>query len=117
MRRRDSPRRRGPRSLGVALRDLRATTAPETVLAAVQAAWPDVAGERAAAEARPVAERNGTVTVACRSATWAQELDFLQAALLERLNGVPAVATRGRVARLRFTADGPRHDDPGSQHI
>ena len=31
-------------------------------------------------------ERDGVVTVGCRAATWAQELDLLQDELLERLN-------------------------------
>jgi len=103
-----------PRSIGEALRDLRAEAAPATVLAAVQEAWLEVAGEPIAAEARPVAEREGVVTVACRTATWAQELDLLQATLLERLNARPEVAARGPVERLRFTADAARHDDPPS---
>jgi predicted nucleic acid-binding Zn ribbon protein len=112
-----APRRRRPRSLGAALRDVRGAAAPETLLAAVQAAWPNVAGERVAAEARPVAERDGTVTVACRSATWAQELDLLQVALIERLNAVSDIAGRGSVSQLRFTADAVRHADSGPQRI
>ncbi len=38
-----------------------------------------------AAQADPVSEREGVVTIACRSATWAQELDLMQAELLPRL--------------------------------
>lgn len=106
--------RRGPRRIGAALRDARAASAPETLLAGVQAAWLDVAGERVATEARPVFERDGVVTVACRKATWAQELDLLGPALLERLNAAPGVAGRGRVAGLRFTADAARHEDPAA---
>ena len=34
---------------------------------------------------RPVAERDGVVTVACSSATWAHELDLLAAETLENL--------------------------------
>ena len=60
---------------------------PTTLLAAVQGAWAAAAGAAVAAEAEPVAERDGVVTVACRSATWAQELDLLQEELLKRLNG------------------------------
>jgi hypothetical protein len=55
------------------------------------------------------------VTIACRSATWAQELDLLQEELLERLNGALSEADRGAidapVRALRFTADAPRHID------
>lgn len=108
---RDAARSRAPRSIGAALRDARAATAPETLLAAVQATWTDVAGDRVAAEAWPVSEREGVVTVACRKATWAQELDLLGPTLRERLNAVPAVAGRGPVAGLRFTADATRHED------
>jgi predicted nucleic acid-binding Zn ribbon protein len=80
----------------------------------VQEAWPGVAGEAVAEQANPVAERRGLVTVACRSATWAQELDLLQSELLERLNGaLSGSGVEGReeaVSALRFTADAPRHE-------
>jgi predicted nucleic acid-binding Zn ribbon protein len=66
-----------------------------------------------AAEAEPVAERDGVVTVACRSATWAQELDLLGPELLGRLNEALAEAGQpgpeARVRGLRFTADLSRH--------
>jgi predicted nucleic acid-binding Zn ribbon protein len=107
-------RRRAPRSLGSALRPARRRAQPKTLLAAVQEAWPRVAGEAVVAQAQPVAEREGLVTVACRSATWAQELDLLQAELLERLNR--ALAEWGGevgddpVRALRFTADAARHE-------
>jgi predicted nucleic acid-binding Zn ribbon protein len=78
--------RRAPRRLGSALRPARLGARPKTLLAAVQEAWPRSAGEGVAEEAQPVAERDEVITVACRSATWAQELDLLQAELLERLN-------------------------------
>jgi predicted nucleic acid-binding Zn ribbon protein len=98
--------RRAPRRAGLALRGALAGAAPKTVLAGVQAAWADVAGARIAAEAQPVAERDGVITVACRSATWASELDLMQEKLRERLNG----ALGGdEVKGLRFTADGARH--------
>jgi hypothetical protein len=55
------------------------------------------------------------LTIACRSATWAQELDLLQQELLERLNGALSEGDRGAndptVRALRFTADAPRHID------
>lgn len=99
-------KRERPRRAGPALRRLVAESAPETPLAAVQAAWPRAAGETVARQAEPVSERDGEVTIACRSATWAQELDLLQDRLRGRLNeelGSEAVSA------LRFTADGPRH--------
>jgi predicted nucleic acid-binding Zn ribbon protein len=60
--------------------------APQTPLAAVQAAWTESVGERIAAVARPVSERSGTVLVGCSDPVWAQELDLMQEELLERLS-------------------------------
>ena len=88
-----------PHPLAAALESVRAEVAPLTLLAGVQEAWAEVAGATVAAQADPVAEREGVVTVACRSATWAQELDLMQDELLERL--------RERLAAGPF-ADGPR---------
>jgi predicted nucleic acid-binding Zn ribbon protein len=59
--------------------------APRTRLAALQAVWVDVVGERIAAVADPVSEREGTVLVACSDSVWAQELDLMQEQLLQRL--------------------------------
>ena len=79
-------RRTAPRHLGAALEDLRERLAPATPLAAVQRVWAEVAGPAVAREAQPVSERAGTVTIACRSAVWAQELDLMSEELVERLN-------------------------------
>jgi predicted nucleic acid-binding Zn ribbon protein len=108
-------RRRGreePRPLAAALDAVRADVAPRTLLAAVQEAWPDVAGPLAAAQGDPVTERDGVVTVSCRSSTWAQELDLMQVELRERLRerlagGPFAEGLEG----LRFSADAARRDD------
>jgi predicted nucleic acid-binding Zn ribbon protein len=51
----------------------------------MQSAWPEAVGERIAGAASPVAERDGTVTVACESATWAHELDLLEAQIASKL--------------------------------
>jgi predicted nucleic acid-binding Zn ribbon protein len=106
--------RRAPRRLGDALELAREEVAPATLLAAVQGRWSEVAGAAVAAQAEPVAERDGVVTIACRSATWAQELDLMGPQLLEKLNGALGEAGHGgesaaRVERLRFTADAARH--------
>ncbi len=88
-------RRRGPRPLATALERLTAELAPATLLAEVQRAWPQAAGEAFAAQSEPVAERGGIVTVSCASAVWAQELDLLSERVIERLNrtlGRPAVS-------------------------
>lgn len=100
-----------PRPLADALEAVRAEVSPLTLLAAVQEAWPEVAGSLAAAQGDPVSEREGVVTVACRTATWAQELDLMQPELVGRLQerlaaGPFASALEG----LRFTADAARRD-------
>ena len=80
---------------------------PATLLAAVQSAWPGAVGEAVAREATPVSERDGVVTVACRSATWAQELDLLGGQILEQVRqNLPDWAA---LEAIRFTASG----DPG----
>ena len=106
---------RGPRRFGEALRTARAEVAPQTLLAAVQGVWAELVGPAVAAESEPVSERDGVVTVACRSATWAHELDLLQDELLARLNRALAAESAmpdgPLVERLRFTADAARHRD------
>jgi predicted nucleic acid-binding Zn ribbon protein len=90
------------------IRALRSEVQPATPLAAVQAVWPQAVGARIAAEARPVREREGTVTVECRAATWAQELDLLHDELLERVN--EALGSDG-IRRLRvIVGDSLSHD-------
>lgn len=77
--------RRAPRPASTALRVALERAAPKTPLAAMQSAWAEVVGERIAAVASPVSERNGEVTVSCSDSVWAQELDLMQEQLLERL--------------------------------
>ena len=103
--------RRGsaPRGIGAAVRAARDRAAPATLLAAVQKAWPEVAGPAISAEAEPVSERDGIVRVSCRSAVWAAELDLMSPELLDRLNE----RVERPVAGLRFSADAPRHDLSG----
>jgi predicted nucleic acid-binding Zn ribbon protein len=87
--------RTAPRPLSAALSDLTATLVPATALARVQRAWEGAAGPAIAAAARPVAERDGVLTVSCEAAVWAQELDLMAAELLDRLNA----ALGGQVLR------------------
>jgi predicted nucleic acid-binding Zn ribbon protein len=94
-------RRRAPRPLSLALERAAANAQPATTLASVQAAWPSVAGPVLAAEATPVSEREGVVTLDCSSAVWAQELELLGPDLLGRLVAHPALAGAGRLERLR----------------
>jgi predicted nucleic acid-binding Zn ribbon protein len=92
-------RRRAPRPAGTAFRSALERAAPRTRLAAVQGAWAGAVGERIAAQAQPVSEREGTIVVSCSDAVWAQELDLMQRQLLESLR-----ARLGEEApdRLRF---------------
>jgi predicted nucleic acid-binding Zn ribbon protein len=92
-------RRPGPRPLSNALDNVLPDVAPATLLAQVQAAWKEAAGDRMAAAATPVSERDGVVTVACESGVWAQELDLLAPDLLARLE--TALGARS-VTKLRF---------------
>ena len=78
-------RRRAPRPAAEAIRAARDRAAPQTRLAAVQAAWAEAVGAQLAARAEPVSERGGDGDVECADAVWAQELDLMQGQLLERL--------------------------------
>jgi predicted nucleic acid-binding Zn ribbon protein len=101
-------RRTAPRPIGEALTSLVARVAPQTLIARVQRAWPASVGEVVAAEAEPVSERAGTVTVACRSAVWAQELSMLAPDLQQRLNeALGAPPGRPFVRELRFQIESP----------
>jgi predicted nucleic acid-binding Zn ribbon protein len=100
-------RRRAPRPLSAALEQIGHSATPATLLARVQACWAETVGAAIAAEAQPVSERSGTLTVACRSAAWASELELLAPDLVERLNGAlggpsksPLTALRAKVAKL-----------------
>jgi predicted nucleic acid-binding Zn ribbon protein len=97
-------RRRTPRPIGAALGDALDGTAPATLLAAVQSAWSAAVGEAIAREASPVSERDGVVTVACRSSTWAQELDLLGAQILGQVRSKLPSGTS--LEGIRFTASG-----------
>lgn len=97
---------RSPRRLGESLARVVAQGAPRTLLAEVQTAWPEACGSAIAANSEPVSERDGTVTVACATGAWAQELELMQEQLRARLG---AIVGEERVQRLRFTADLARH--------
>jgi predicted nucleic acid-binding Zn ribbon protein len=98
-------RRRAPRSLASALAHVTAGLEPASTLARVQACWAEAVGEVVSAEARPVSERDGVVTVACRSSVWAQELDLLGPDLLAKVN---AAIGGPELRQLRFKAGDSR---------
>jgi predicted nucleic acid-binding Zn ribbon protein len=79
-------RRSAPRPLSIALESLQRTVAPSTPLARIQHAWPAAVGAVVAANASPLRERNGTVTVYCPQAVWAQEVTLMAAEVAANLN-------------------------------
>ena len=93
--------RSAPRRLDTALELLANDLAPASTLARVQSIWDQVAGPQVAHTARPTQEHEGVLTVACCSASWAQEIDLMSAELLNRLNdrlaGRPIERLRCRV--------------------
>jgi len=93
-------RRAAPRPVSSALDTLTARLQPPTLLAEVQRAWAAAAGPFAEV-ATPFSERDGTLSVACPQAVWAQELDLMAERVLERLN---AELGRTAVQRLRVQA-------------
>jgi predicted nucleic acid-binding Zn ribbon protein len=103
-----TPWRRSPRPVTLAIDTIRDELAPATLLADVQTAWPKAVGRAISAEAKPTAERAGVVTISCSAAVWAQELDLMAPAIVERLN--ESLGT-GRIERLRCVAV-PFSEDP-----
>lgn len=92
--------RRSPRGLEHALESLQSQLAPASLLGEVQRVWSRAVGAGIAAEAAPVSERGGVLTVACSASVWAQELDLMAPQLLARLNELLA---SGSISRLRCT--------------
>jgi predicted nucleic acid-binding Zn ribbon protein len=95
-------RRPAPRRLSAVLDQVVRAAEPPTLLARVQALWPELAGAAVAAAAAPVSERGGVVTVACESAVWAGELELLAPDLQARLNARVGSGGPAPVTRLRF---------------
>jgi predicted nucleic acid-binding Zn ribbon protein len=78
--------RRAPRAIADALSSLTADLAPATLLGRVQEVWAAAAGEAIAAAARPVAEHDGVLTIACEAAVWAAELELMAEEIIPRIN-------------------------------
>jgi predicted nucleic acid-binding Zn ribbon protein len=100
-----TPYRRSPRPLSLALDHVRDELEPDSLLADVQRSWQGAVGAAIAGEAQPTSERGGVVTVSCSASVWAQELDLMAPAILDRLN---KRLRAGRVSRLRCVALPPR---------
>ena len=103
-------RRRVPRPVGLAMDGLRDELAPETLLAEVQRVWREAVGPAIAGEAQPPAERAGVLVVSGSAWVWAQELDLMGPAILERLN--EALGAQ-RLGRLRCITMPPPAYNPG----
>lgn len=97
--------RRSPRPLGSSLSLLQDRLAPAGLLAEAQLVWSRAVGSAIAAEASPVSERGGVLTVSCSAAVWAQELELMAPTIIERLN---ELLSGGNVARLRCVTVPPR---------
>jgi predicted nucleic acid-binding Zn ribbon protein len=95
--------RPAPRPAAGALRAALEGAAPKTRLAAAQAAWTEAVGDRIAAVAQPVSERDGALVIDCSDPVWAQELDLMQGQLLDRLQ--ERLGEQAPLA-LRFLAKG-----------
>jgi predicted nucleic acid-binding Zn ribbon protein len=69
----------------------------------VQRVWAKAVGEAVAREAEPIGVRDAKLTVACRSAVWANELDLMSGEVVAALNealGAPLIdALRCRADR------------------
>lgn len=96
-----SPHRRSLRPMSLALDEVRDELAPQTVLASIQRVWREAVGATIAAEAHPTGERGGILTVSCSASVWAQELDLMAPAIVDRLNQLLGGAS---IARLRCVA-------------
>ena len=101
--------RRAPRPVATAIEALTARLAPATLLAEVQRVWEQAAGAAIAAEAHPVSEREGTLTLRCSSAVWMQEIDLMGPALVARIN---AALGSDRVRAVRCVAADRRRSGP-----
>ena len=97
--------RRAPRPISLAIERVQGELAPDTLLAQVQSAWREAVGSAIAAQATPTSERGGVLTVSCSASVWAQELDLMSPAILERLN---ERLGESRITRLRCVATPPR---------
>jgi predicted nucleic acid-binding Zn ribbon protein len=100
-----SRRRRSPRPLSLALQPQSGRWRPDSSLGLIQSVWQQAVGERIAAEAIPLAERNGLLTVSCSASVWAQELELSSGLIITRLCELaPGVS----ISRLRCVCDGGR---------
>ncbi len=79
-------RRRAPRPLSLAIESLAREVAPATPIARIQQAWAPAVGELVAANATPLRERGGVLTVYCPQSVWAQEMALMAAEIAAKVN-------------------------------
>ena len=104
-------RRLAPRRSASPLPRVVGDTRPLGLLAAVQSAWPPVAGPALAPPRPRSPSRPGSSPCACQSGAWAQELELLAPDLSGRLNEhLQASGEAGRVERLRFVVRSGAND-------
>ena len=87
--------------IGAALDRALDPVAPMTPLAELQRVWPSVVGPGIAAVTKVSEEREGTVTIACESTVWANELEMMGPQFLEKLRPLMGELTP---EKLRFRA-------------
>lgn len=108
------PRRRRstPRTPGDALDGLLEAITPEDAgdlgLARIQRAWSSAVGPAIAAAARPVAVVDGVLHVACEEATWAHEIQMLEATVVARIRDAGFPDVEAIRARSGGAGSGPR---------
>jgi hypothetical protein len=78
---------------------------PGDPLSAIAAAWPDIAGSRAAQHSAPLEISGDALVVATRSSAWSQQLQLLAPQILERLREFDS---GGKLVALRFRSGLPR---------
>jgi predicted nucleic acid-binding Zn ribbon protein len=105
-------RRSVPRTPGDVLDGLLEAIAPEDAedlgLARIQRAWSSSVGPAIAAAARPVAVVDGVLHVACEEATWAHEIQMLEATVVARIRDAGFADVRAIRARSGGSGTGPR---------
>ena len=79
-------KRPAPRRLSAALDDLQGSLEPASLLARVQRVWEQATGAMVAGAGRPIATRDGVLTVICSDSVWAQELELMGPDLVRSLN-------------------------------
>jgi len=72
--------------MSVAVGGLADELAPVTPLARIQRVWPAAVGELLAANATPIRERDGVVTLLCEQAVWMAELTLMAPDLAVAIN-------------------------------